>query len=113
MPDILIRGVEFPTMEQAYKTLIVSYDGKVYEGVHPQPTAKKKEPIAEAVELPPHGDLISRDDLLHTMRCHLALYDSCPEDLSLADKSRRDEIQNAIADIFNAPVVVPAERREE
>lgn len=64
MPDILIRGMEMPTMEQAYKTLIISYDGKVYEGVHPQPTAKKKEPIAEAVELPPHGDLISKQTVL-------------------------------------------------
>lgn len=61
MSDILIRGMEMPTMAQAYKTLIVSYDGKVYEGVHPQPTAKKKEPIAQASELPPHGDLIDRD----------------------------------------------------
>lgn len=61
MADVLIRGVQFPTMAQAYKMLIVSYDGKVYEGVYPQPTAKKKEPIAHAVELPEHGDLIDRE----------------------------------------------------
>jgi hypothetical protein len=64
MPDILIRGMEMPTMEQAYKTLIVSYDGEVYEGVHPQPVTEKKEPIAQTVELPPHGDLISKQTAL-------------------------------------------------
>ena len=90
MPDILIRGVQFPTMKQAYKTLIVSYDGKVYEGVHPQPTAKKEEPIAEAIELPPHGDLIDRDAV----------------DTSYSDPE-------VVETLFDAPVVIPAEEGKE
>lgn len=93
MPDILILGMEMPTMEQAYKTLIISYDGKVYEGVHPQPTAKKKEPIAEAVELPPHGDLIDMDKIRYT-----ELYGGV-------------EVTTANW-IDSLPVVAPAERRE-
>lgn len=106
MADILIRGVEFPTMEQAYKTLIVSYDGKVYEGVHPQPTAKKKEPIAEAVELPPHGDLIDRRELLSTV---MQVVTKFPTNNFAAI----EHLDLVSALLRGATVVVPAERREE
>ena len=102
MPDILIR-MEMPTMEQAYKTLIISYDGKVYEGVHPRPTAKKKEPIAEAVELPPHGDLISRDNVIEIIE-------------RLRNKSGNDEmafaLNWALRLIREKPVIVPADKEE-
>lgn len=101
MTDILIRGMEMPTMEQAYKTLIISYDGKVYEGVHPQPTAKKKEPIAEAVELPPHGDLIDRGEAI--IYADERAYDFWTSD---------DEANGTQQFLKEQPVVVPAERRE-
>ena len=100
MPDILIRGMEMPTMEQTYKTLIVSYDGKVYEGVHPQPTAKKKEPIAEAVELPPHGDLIEAEPIKKFITDGLN-----------SGEFGHDTIE-VLTEIEYAPVIVPAERRE-
>lgn len=49
--------------------------------------------------------LIDADALLEVARGHLSLFDSCPGKIGLTDKIRRDEIQNSIADILNAPTV--------
>ena len=101
MADILIRGIEMPTMAQAYKTLIVSYDGKVYEGVHPQPTVKKKEPIAKAVELPEHGDLIDRDAFREENEYYLHR--------EFINPKYEDTLDDLLKD---APVIVPASKEE-
>ena len=65
------------------------------------------------VPVPPHGRLIDADALADIFRGFIALYDTCPfNQLSLSDKSRRDELQAALAEVINAPTVIPAEEGE-
>lgn len=98
MADILIRGMEMPSMAQAYKALILPYYGNVYEGVYPQPTVKKKEPIANAVELPEHGDLIDRKALTKALSEMFERFDG------------HVSWNDAVFCVLEAPIVVSASK---
>ena len=66
------------------------------------------------VSVPPHGRLIDVDALADVFRGFIAMYDSCPfSQLSLPDKARRDELQSALAEVINAPTIIPADPAEE
>ena len=66
------------------------------------------------VSVPPHGRLIDADALADVFRGFIAMYDSCPfSQLSLPDKARRDELQSALAEVINAPTIIPADPAEE
>lgn len=63
------------------------------------------------VAVPAHGRLIDANALADVLRRFIAMYDGCPfSQLSIGDKSRRDELQTALAEVFNAPTIIPAER---
>ena len=93
MPDILIRGMEMPT--KGYKTIILHSNGRVYEPTSEELIVNK---IADATELPPHGDLIDRDALLNRINAYVC------------GSQDSEFIKNEI--IKAMPVIVPAERRE-
>lgn len=91
MPDILIRGMEMPHIHDTVRFAMDYGSGKMiainqYED---NPTWHFVE------ELPPHGDLCDRSVIL-------AQYDA----------EHEGEPGRARTIIENAPVVVPAERRE-
>ena len=66
------------------------------------------------VSVPPHGRRIDVDALADVFRGFIAMYDSCPfSQLSLPDKARRDELQSALAEVINAPTIIPADPAEE
>lgn len=103
MHDILIRGMELESGRIA--EILIAPDGNVYRN--------RREfclgfgPIAHATKIPPHGDLISRDDLYKIMETYTDYGgETEPHD---ENQIHRDSILFAIE---NAPVVVPAERRE-
>ena len=65
------------------------------------------------VPAPKHGRLIDADALADVFRGFIAMYDSCPfSQLSSPDKARRDELQSALAEVINAPTIIPAEEGE-
>lgn len=58
--------------------------------------------------------LIDADALADVFRGFIAMYDSCPfNQLSLSDKSRRAELQAALAEVINAPTIIEVEQAEE
>lgn len=59
--------------------------------------------------VPPHGRLIDADALKAKQQEDADLFINA---VSLAEKSRRDEALNAVANIVNAPTIIPAEERE-
>ena len=62
------------------------------------------------VPVPPHGRLIDADEMADVFRGFIAMYDSCPfSQLATTDKARRDELQAALAEVINAPTIIPAE----
>lgn len=86
MSDILIKDVEIPN--DGTVTLILHPNGDVYFG-----TAIKDIKIGTAIELPPHGDLIDRNELPLT----------CITDYKLEGHSVIE-----FEDVLNAPVIVEA-----
>ena len=64
------------------------------------------------IPVPPHGDLIDRDVLKAKQQEDADLFIDA---YTLMEKSRRDEALNAVANIVNAPTIIPAEEgsREE
>ena len=86
MTDILIRGISMPKNEPLRITLYPNGQALVDRGVYYDEF--------EAVELPPHGDLIDRDDLL------------LPAPIE-------DEYKRVHEIVRNAPVVIPADGGEK
>ena len=79
----------------------------------PESRYEKRADFCPLVPVPPHGDLIDRDALADVFRGFIAMYDSCPfSQLSFPDKARRDELQSALAEVINAPTIIPAEEGE-
>ena len=62
---------------------------------------------AQAVEIPPHGRLIDADALADIFHSSIAMYDSCP--FNVTDIARRNELQSALTEVINAPTVIQAE----
>ena len=93
MPDILIQGMEMPA--KGYKTIILHSNGRVYEPTSEELIVNK---IADATELPPHGDLIDRDAMLKSSREDRLMW---VYDLT--------DLPEFAADL---PVIVPSEKGE-
>ena len=91
--SILIKDIHLP-QNDTYLDLVITADGKVccydHEGVC----------VAKAVELPDHGDLIDRDEL---MKHKGSAYDIDGHELYAVGTGT----------ILRMPVVIPAERSDE
>lgn len=94
----LMIGNPFPTFEEQFAHC-------------PFHVIAKRHPL---VPVQPHGRLIDADALADVFRGFIAMYDSCPfSQLSLPDKARRDELQSALAEVINAPTIVPADKADD
>ena len=62
------------------------------------------------VPAPPHGRLIDADALRAKQQEDADLFQGST---AYGDKCRRDEAMNAVANIVNAPTIIPAESAEE
>ena len=101
MPDILIRGLSLPKegftnlslQSEGYAMLTATsvFDGKTGSYVW----QKCDHDVYDAIELPPHGDLIQRSDVL-------AVVDEAYEYGDVIERKNFDE--------NNIPTIVPAER---
>ena len=100
--SILIRGMEMPkTCDDCFLPLQYC------------PYAMKPNGECPLVPVPPHGRLIDADALADVFRGFIAMYDGCPfSQFALTDKARRDELQSALAEVINAPTIIPAEEGE-
>lgn len=100
MADILIRGIEMPTEDSILMIEIFS-DGTVSDRWIG--TIKG----AKAEQLPPHGDLIDRDEYRMSLDKTL-IYEN---DIG-KDEGIKIGLQKAYSRLVDAPVIVPAEREE-
>lgn len=92
--SVLIKGIDLPKCGW-YLDLVITADGVVRDyGI-------EDEQIAEAIELPDHGDLIDRD----------ALLDSSPVYVTASFGKSTEFISRC--KVNNAPVVIPAERSSD
>ena len=86
--SVIINGMEMPKERESF-TVTIKYNGLVFD-------TETMIQVAEAYELPPHGDLIDRDVLLK--KCEFA----CTDD----DEDVRAVRYSAIE---SAPTIIPAE----
>jgi len=63
MPDILIRGMEMP--KNGSITVVICSDGTIINASSDVPAIKQG---YRAIEVPPHGDLISRDEAVSVLQ---------------------------------------------
>ena len=61
------------------------------------------------IEIPPHGDLIDRDALKDVQQADADFFKGSSD---YGEKCRYDEAINAVANIINAPTIIPAEEGE-
>lgn len=109
MPDILILGMELPKK-----------DGLLSINIWPNGSVTiamdlECKPVARAVELPEHGDLIDRDALLAEYERDERAADEHGREFSFSFDSvgaRCTEWWIVQQKLMDAPVVIPAERRE-
>ena len=106
MADILIRGMEMPTGCASCDFAIYHTDSAYHycfwlKKVFIKPDAKLKD--CPLIELPPHGDLIDRDAILHEDVLHYVdtLNSSFGSRVKFSDLVR------------GAPVIVPPNKGEE
>lgn len=93
--SILIKGIDLPK-DYWYLDLVITADGVV------RCYGDEDEQIAEAIELPDHGDLIDRDE---------AADDACL--IWGRNSSGDDAAQEIIEHLRKMKAVIPAERSEE
>ena len=99
MADILISGIQFP-----------KFSPHVIE-IYPNGTAiaQCKGIYGKAVSVPPHGRLIDADELIEKQKEDAEIFMGST---NYGDKVRYDEAMNAVANIVNAPTVIPASKEE-
>lgn len=89
----------------------LSADAHLIAGLYEQETASMLiEAFATAVPVPEHGRMIDADALKAKQQEDADLFINA---VSLAEKSRRDEALNAVANIVNAPTIIPADKEGE
>lgn len=93
---VYIGGLEIPPKGKGVVVILCS-SGAVYSG---------GQKVGTAVPIPAHGRLIDADALKAKQQEDADLFINA---VSLAEKSRRDEALNAVANIVNAPTIIPAE----
>lgn len=110
--SILIRGMEMPKacrecpLETDYGTC--GYYSLYVEAGHDSDYEKRRDDCP-LIELPPHGRLIDADELIKVFKAH---HDLFPEDGGIFELAERDAFQLSIADVVNAPTIIPAEEAE-
>ena len=85
------------------------YDGWVETASDYEQAADAIEELQKRVPKRPHGRLIDADALKAKQQEDADLFINA---VSLAEKSRRDEALNAVANIVNAPTIISAEEGE-
>lgn len=101
--SILIQGIEMPKDDEILCIEIKS-NGCVYYNLDLSVNT-----IANATRVPPHGRLIDADELKAKQQEDADLFINA---YTLMEKSRRDEALNAVANIVNAPTIIPADKEE-
>ena len=116
MPDILVRGMEMPKHCIDCPCMVDKYGGdncclqseEANAKIESWDDMKSGCPL---VELPPHGDLIDRDEYVKSECNNCDGSCECVEcDCLNCEQSCRCDV---IVDAMEAPVVVPAEREGE
>lgn len=105
--SILIEGLEMPSCEVGYRAYMdfrIWNDGTVEARIGP------KETEYNAVTVQAHGRLIDADALKCEQQKDADLYRNAT---TITEKARRDEALNAVANIVNAPTIIPADPAEE
>ena len=70
----------------------------------------KRESTCPLIEVPPHGRLIDADELIEKQKEDAEIFIGST---NYGDKVRYDEAMNAVANIVNAPTVIPADEDGE
>lgn len=84
-----------------------------FKCVCPMDSSKRNDcPLVEVPE--PHGRLIDGDELFSKLQnIHEFLLSDCAfNELAVNDKARIDELDNCMAEVFNAPTVIESEVEE-
>lgn len=105
--SILIKGMEMPK-DGTYNIVYIYSDGRVS-----MPFWGKGMQIVSgitAVPVPPHGRLIDADELIAKQEEDAEIFMGST---NYGDKVRYDEAMNAVANIVNAPTVIPADKDGE
>ena len=116
--SILIKGMKMPTSCRSCR--FAGFGGRrcelnvcIFTGESQPTLSQKRMSACPLVTVPPHGRLIDADALADVFRGFIAMYDSCSfSKLSLPEKSRRDELQSALAEVINASTILEAEDGE-
>lgn len=91
MSDILIKGMEMPKEGNVY--LIIGEDGVVSEKI-----GSMYHVTTEAIELPPHGDLIDKNEL---------------SIIGITDYKLEGHTVVEFEDVLNAPVILEATKKTD
>lgn len=100
---VYIKDMEMPKDEEML-CINIYPDGKVCINLDLECTQ-----IATAVSVPPHGRLIDADALRAKQQEDADLFQGST---AYGDKCRRDEAMNAVANIVNAPTIIPADGKD-
>ena len=87
MSDIVIRGMEMPKGND-YLHLIIQ-NGKVHKAISCGYISTDELNVADAVELPPHGDLKDVNKIIEGIFDIVAIQDPIPQKLSLGSSGNR------------------------
>lgn len=111
--SILIKGMKIPERcsecdflwySQINQTGKCGVNEALFDGY-----MKARSPNCPMSELPHHGRLIDADALKEKQMYDADLFKGAH---GLMEKARRDEALNAVANIVNAPTIIPAEEGE-
>lgn len=100
--SVLIEGMEMP--KNCEIIIRIDEKGEVY--VYDQYPTK----LYKAIPVPPHGRLIDADELIAKQEEDAEIFMGST---NYGDKVRYDEAMNAVANIVNAPTVIPADKGGE
>ena len=118
--SVLVKGMEMPTrcfscpmcdVENAEVNCVFSHGFYIeYRDVDPQIAMQARPDWCPLIEIPPHGRLIDADKLIAKQEEDAEIFMGST---NYGDKVRYDEAMNAVANIVNAPTVIPADKDGE
>lgn len=97
MSGVYIKGVKLPTIREGQMVIRIEPSGKA----DVQWSGMVGGEYTKAVELPDHGDLIDKD------KFYIDLMDRG------VDQVQTDDYTEICQAVYNAPVIIPAERSED
>ena len=113
---VYIKGMEMPTScdkcrffawsRRVGQHCAVASDITFHATIDGMDVAYERNGNCPLVPVPPHGDLIDRDALKDVQQADADLFKGSS---AYGEKFRRDEALNAVANIVNAPTIIPAE----